>query len=368
VLISPQYFAIAYWNIQWPKLPDTFWPIEGKTMSNPVLVEVTRGNRVESRHSGSVVVVDAAGKTVFSVGDIDSPVFPRSACKAMQALPLVESGAADAYGFGQKELALSSSSHSGEPEHVALAASMLKAAGRGVADLECGAHWSFEQKVLNNQARTLDRPTALHNNCSGKHAGFVCAACQMGQDPKGYVNYEHPLQAEIRDIMSDLTGSLIDRNNCGIDGCSIPTYAVPLKALARGFAKMGTGRGIGSERAKASKRIIDACMAEPFYVAGTDRACTKLMQLAAGRIFAKTGAEGVFCAVLPELGYSIALKCDDGATRAAESMVAGVLARFFANDPAIQAQLLDIANHTMRNWNGIEVGRVLITEALSVSK
>jgi L-asparaginase II len=335
-------------------------------MSNPVLVEVTRGNRVESRHSGSIVVVDGAGKVVFSVGDVDSPVFPRSACKAMQALPLVESGAADAYGFGDRELALASSSHSGEPAHAALAALMLKAAGRSVDDLECGAHWSFDQKVLNNQARTLDHPTALHNNCSGKHAGFICATCSRGEETKGYVSYEHPLQAEIRDVMGNLTDTVLTRENSGIDGCSIPTYAVPLKSLAHGFARMTTGQGIGTERAKASRRIIDACMAEPYYVAGTNRACTRLMQIAPGRIFAKTGAEGVYCATLPELGYAIALKCDDGTTRAAESMVAGTLARFFADDAEIRGSLLAIANHTMRNWNGLEVGKVGITSALSV--
>ena len=333
-------------------------------MSNPVLVEVTRGNRVESRHRAAVVVVDGAGKTVLSLGDSDDLVFPRSACKAMQALPLLESGAADAYGFGNRELALSASSHSGEPEHAALAAAMLKAAGRGEADLECGAHWSFEQKVLIDQARSMDRPSALHNNCSGKHAGFVCAACHMGMDPKGYVTYQHPLQAEIRDVMADLTGAALGHDNCGTDGCSIPTYAVPLRGLAHGFAKMATGQGLGALRARASKRILDACMAEPFYVAGTNRSCTRLMQSAPGRIFAKTGAEGVFCAAVPEQGIAIALKCEDGASRAADSIVAGLLARFFRHDSEVEAKLMAIANHTMRNWNSIAVGEVRVTDAL----
>ncbi|MDB5522416.1 MAG: asparaginase [Rhizobium sp.] len=332
-------------------------------MANPVLVEVTRGNRVESFHRGMIAVVDGAGKTVLEFGDIETPLFPRSACKAMQALPLVESGAADAYGFGNRELALSSSSHSGEPEHVALAASMLKAAGRDETALECGEHWSFEQPVLIQQARSLDRPNQLHNNCSGKHAGFVCACCHTGTDPGGYVTYDHPLQAEIRDIIGDLTGTALGHDNCGTDGCSIPNYAVPLKALAHGFAKMVTGEGLGAERAKASRRIIDACMAEPFYVAGTKRSCTRLMQAALGRIFAKTGAEGVFCAVIPELGLSIALKCDDGASRAADSMVAGTLAHFFRGDDEVRDKLLAIANHTIRNWNGIEVGAVQLSNA-----
>ena len=332
-------------------------------MANPVLVEVTRGNRVESFHRGMIVVVDGRGKTVLEFGDVDTPVFPRSACKAMQALPLVESGAADAYGFGNRELALSSSSHSGEPEHVALAASMLKAAGQDESALECGSHWSFEERVLIQQARSLDKPNQLHNNCSGKHAGFVCACCHTGTDPSGYVTYDHPLQAEIRDVMSDLTGTALDRDNCGVDGCSIPTYAVPLKALAHGFAKMVTGEGIGTERARASRRIIDACMAEPFYVAGTKRSCTQLMQAAPGRIFAKTGAEGVFCALIPELGLSIALKCEDGAARAADSMVAGTLAHFFRQDTDTRERLLAIANHAIRNRNGIEVGTVRLSDA-----
>ena len=325
-------------------------------MSNPVLVEVTRGNRVESRHRGSVAVVDEAGRSMLSFGDIEAPVFPRSACKAMQALPLLESGAAAAYGFGNREIALACSSHSGEPEHVAVAGAMLKAAGRGEETLECGAHWSFQQGVLIDQVRTIPAPNQLHNNCSGKHAGFICTCCHSGQDPRGYVTYGHPIQAEIRDVMSDLTGTTLNEENSGVDGCSIPTYAVPLRALAQGFAKMATGAGIGAERARASKRIFEACMAEPFYVAGTGRTCTRLMQAAPGRIFAKTGAEGVFCAAIPERGIAIALKCDDGIGRAADTMVAAVLARFFEGEE--RARLMAISDHTMRNWNGIEVGTV----------
>jgi L-asparaginase II len=327
-------------------------------MTNPVLVEVTRGNLVESRHRGVIAVVDGEGKVVYSLGEIDQLVFPRSACKAMQALPLLESGAADAYGFGNKELALSASSHSGEPEHAALAASMLAAAGRSEADLECGAHWSFEQKVAIQQARSMDHPNQLHNNCSGKHAGFICAACHTGMEVKDYVTYDHPLQGEIRGAMESLTGAVLGHDVCGTDGCSIPTYAVPLRSLAHGFAKMVTGEDLEPIRAKSARRILDACMAEPFYVAGTKRACTELMRIAPGRIFAKTGAEGVFCAAVPEMGVAIALKCEDGATRAAEAMVAGVLSKLFSQDAEVKTRLDAMASYTMRNWNGGEVGKV----------
>lgn len=330
-------------------------------MHNPVTVEVTRGNLIESRHRGMAVVVDGDGAIVFSAGDIEGGVFPRSACKAMQALPLMESGAADAFGFGDKELAFACSSHSGEDAHAELAASMLARAGRDESALECGAHWSSDQKTILHQARTLDKPSALHNNCSGKHSGFICACCHTGTDVEGYVGYDHPLQQEIRGTMESLTGAALGQDNCGVDGCSIPTYAIPLKSLAHGFAKMATGQGLEAVRAKASRRLIDACMAQPFYVAGTGRACTRLMEIAPGQIFAKTGAEGVFVAALPQQGIAMAVKCEDGATRAAEAMIAALLARYFDDDSAEQQTLLRMANRSMKNWNGIHVGDVRVT-------
>ena len=330
-------------------------------MHNPVTVEVTRGNLTESRHRGMAVVVDGDGEIVFSAGDIEGGVFPRSACKAMQALPLMESGAADAFGFGDKELALACSSHSGEDAHAALAASMLARAGRDESALECDAHWSSDQKTIIHQAKTLDKPSALHNNCSGKHSGFICACCHTGTDVEGYVGYDHPLQQEIRGTMESLTGAAMGQDNCGVDGCSIPTYAIPLKSLAHGFAKMATGQGLEAVRAKASRRLIDACMAQPFYVAGTGRACTRLMEIALGQIFAKTGAEGVFVAALPQQGIAMAVKCEDGATRAAEAMIAALLARYFEEGSTEQQTLLGMANRSMKNWNGIHVGDVRVT-------
>ncbi|KGD85937.1 asparaginase [Rhizobium sp. YS-1r] len=333
-------------------------------MQNPVTVEVTRGRLVESRHRGMGVVVDGDGKVVFSFGEAEAAVFPRSACKAMQALPLIESGAADAYGFGNVELALACSSHSGEDAHVATAAAMLAKAGRDDTALECGAHWSSDQNTLIHQARTIEKPTALHNNCSGKHSGFVCTCVHAGMEVKGYVEYDHPLQAEIRGTMEALTGAILGHQNCGTDGCSIPSYAVPLKGLAHGFAKMVTGSSLSPERARASRRLMEACMAEPFYVAGSNRACTKLMEVAPGKIFAKTGAEGVFVAALPDQGLAIAVKCEDGTTRAAEAMIFALISRYFERGGEVQTKLLFMANKSMRNWNGIHVGDVRVTDAL----
>ena len=179
-------------------------------------------------------------------------------------------------------------------------------------------------------------------------------------ETNGYVGYDHPLQAEIRATMESLTGAAIGHDNCGIDGCSIPTYAIPLKGLAHGFAKMATGQGLEQERAKASRRLIDACMAEPFFVAGTGRACTRIMEIAPGKIFTKTGAEGVFIAALPEQGIAMAVKCEDGATRAAEAIITALLAKYFEAGSAEQDALLAMANHSMYNWNGIHVGDVRV--------
>ncbi|WP_315919417.1 asparaginase [Mesorhizobium sp. SP-1A] len=331
---------------------------------NPVLVEVLRGAMVESAHRGAVSVYDGDGKAVWEIGDTNRPVFPRSAVKAIQALPLIETGAADAYGFGNRELALACASHSGEPEHVELARAMLARAGLDETALECGAHWPTSEAATIALAGAGGRPNQLHNNCSGKHSGFLCTCCHAGIDHRGYVGAGHASQEMVREAMVAVTGAAHGEENRGIDGCSIPTYAVPLKNLAHGFARMATGARLGPERASAAKRLLSACMAEPFLVAGTGRGDVPLMQAAPGRIFVKVGAEGVYCAALPELGLGIALKCDDGEIRAAEVMIAAVLAKLLGKDDAA-AKLTGLANPTLRNRMDRHVGALRPTAALA---
>jgi L-asparaginase II len=285
--------------------------------------------------------------------------------KAIQALPLVETGTADAYGFGDRELALACASHSGEPAHVELAQAMLAKAGLDKSALECGAHWPSGHGAEIALARAGGSPNALHNNCSGKHSGFLCTCVHAGIAHRGYVQAGHAFQEMVRDAMQAVTGAAHDSNNRATDGCSIPTYAVPLKSFALGFARMATGRGFGPERAKAAKRLLSACMAEPFLVAGTGKADVALMQAAPGRIFVKTGAEGVYCAAVPELGLGIALKCDDGAGRAAEVMIAAVLAKLLGADEALAANLLEQANPPIESRIGAKVGALRPTASLS---
>lgn len=331
-------------------------------MTDPVLVEILRGGIVESRHRGALAVVDADGQIVLSMGDVERPVFPRSAVKAIQALPLVESGAADAYGFEAADLALACASHSAESAHIERARSMLARGGLDESALECGVHWPSERSVLLAMARAGQEPTAIHNNCSGKHAGFLCTCRYLGIATKDYISARHSFQEIERRVLEDVTGAPHDESNRATDGCSIPTYAIPLEALARGFARMVSGRGMAAQRASAAKRLVEACMAEPFFVAGTGRACTELMKLAPGRIFVKTGAEGVFCGGLPELGFGFALKCDDGATRASEAMVAALLSKLLDFDPVLSGRLDVMANRRQYNWSGIETGEIRAAE------
>jgi L-asparaginase II len=334
-------------------------------MNNPILVEVLRGSLVESRHRGAVAVADAAGATVLAVGDVTTPIFPRSAVKALQALPLVETGAADAYGFGDEELALACASHSGEPEHVAGVTRMLAKAGLDASALRCGAHWPMAQSAVAALARTGE-PSALHNNCSGKHAGFLCVACAKGTDHADYWRPQHPVQRELRAVLENLTGATLSDDRCAIDGCSVPTWAIPLQNLAHAFAKFGTGIGLAPERAHAAARLRAACAQKPWHVAGTGRFCTEIMQLLGARVFVKTGAEGVYCGALPEIGLGIAIKCDDGAGRAAQAVMAAFIARFLPLGDAEGAALAPLVRPKLRNWNGFEVGTLRVTEALGL--
>lgn len=333
-------------------------------MSDPPLVEVLRGDRVESAHRGAIAICDDKGRLLLELGDIRRPVFPRSAVKSIQALPLVESNAAEASGFGNRELALACASHSGEPAHTELARSMLAGIGLDEGALECGWHWPSNQDAMVALARSGRRPSALHNNCSGKHSGFLCTCRHMGIAHKGYVGFGHPVQALIREAMTDVTGATHDASNSAMDGCSIPTYAIPLKDLARGFARMATGRGLAPGRAKAAERLLRACMAEPFYTSGTGAADCAVMQAAPGRIFVKGGAEGVSCAALPELGIGIALKCDDGAGRAGEAAITAVLARLFARDEELASKLERLACPPVKSRRGVTVGGIRPAAAL----
>ncbi|MDJ0612920.1 MAG: asparaginase [Rhizobiaceae bacterium] len=329
---------------------------------DPMLVTVTRGGHVESTHGIDCVVTDAKGALVDAYGETDKRIFPRSAIKALQAIPLVESGAADAFGFCDKHLALACASHNGEPEHVNCAQEMLALAGLEEKCLECGAQLPKRTEDQADLVRSETTVTAIYNNCSGKHAGFVAFAKHSDLPVSDYIKLNHPVQREIAAVLTATTHSRHDEENHGIDGCSIPTYKIPLSHLASAFARFGVGEDPGPERSKAMVRLRDACMNEPFMVAGTDRVCTKLMNAVPGRVFVKVGAEGVYTASIPELGYGIAMKSRDGNFRAVEVAVANLVEKYLTLNSAEIAALKPISQAVLTNWNGFNVGLVQVAE------
>jgi L-asparaginase II len=283
-----------------------------------LVIEVTRGRFVESRHQVIAVVCDTKGKRHSQWGNVDQQVFPRSTAKPLQALPLMLSGAAQDLNLTQRQLAMSCSSHNGETQHSDVITAWLDQLGMGSEQLECGSHWPLYQPATVALAQSGKQACAVHNNCSGKHCGFLSFAHHQGIDPKGYIDHQHPVQLAVNDAMGRMMDLKIANHPMGIDGCSIPTYALPLPNLAMAFARLGSGEELPDGWQKACHSLYHAMVNEPFYVAGSKRHCTKVMQAYGGQVACKTGAEGVYGAAIPSLGLGIALKALDGTTRAAE--------------------------------------------------
>ncbi|MGB7335022.1 MAG: asparaginase [Salaquimonas sp.] len=336
--------------------------------SNPAaIIEVTRGNAttqyLESLHAVDIIVADASGKIVETWGDGERAVFPRSANKALQALLLVESGAADAYGFAARHLALACSSHNGEVMHTDTAREMLAKAGLEETCLECGAQLPFLAHDVQSLAEQGIPVSAIHNNCSGKHSGFVSLAKYQGLAIKDYVKFDHPLQKQIAGVLESVTGAKHGADNYGIDGCSIPTYEIPMKNLAIAYARFGAGEDGSTSRSKAMIRLRDACMAHPEIVAGSQRFDTELMAALGTRAFVKTGAEGVFTIAVPETGMGAVLKCRDGTTRAAEVACARIVESILQKSDSGLSEtetraLKRLTNPDLKNWNKIKVGEI----------
>ncbi len=332
---------------------------DAATSANPIVVEVSRGTMVESRHRAAVAVVDATGAVVRAWGDVHQPVYGRSALKPLQALPLVESGAADRYGLEAAELALACASHSGEPRHVDLVTGWLSRIGCGVHDLECGSHPPFHEASAEALMLCGRKPDARYNNCSGKHAGFLTTARHLGEPTQGYIRHEHPVQQRVIGALEQLTGLRLGEAPRGTDGCGIPVIGIPLGHIAMAMARLADpGDHLPPARAAAAKRILAAMAAEPFFVAGTGRFCTRVMEVAGAKVVLKTGAEGVYTAALPMLGLGVALKIDDGAGRAAEVAMGQILRHLDVLDADEDKALAEAFTAPINDRAGRETGGI----------
>ena len=326
--------------------------------ANPIAVEVVRGSHVESRHRVAAAVVDTAGTVLLAVGDIERPVYARSAIKPLQALPLIETGAADRFEIGDAEIALACASHSGEAEHVAAALAWLARIGCSADDLECGPHLPLDDDAANAVLAAGGEAERIHNNCSGKHAGFLTVARHLGVAAAGYIRYDHAVQQRVLGVLEQMAGLDLGNAPRGIDGCGIPVVAMPLGNVALAMARLADPADQPEPRQDAARRVRRAMAAHPFLVAGSGRFDTDIMAVTGEKAVVKVGAEGVYCAALPGPGIGIALKIDDGARRAAEAAMGRLLRRFDALTDTEAAALADTLEPPVLNHAGDEVGRV----------
>jgi L-asparaginase II len=331
-------------------------------MKSAILARVIRGETVESVHRGHLIVVDGAGGTLFHLGDPETVTFWRSSAKSFQTIPVLKSGAAEMFGFTEKEIALACGSHSGEKIHVEIAARMLEKTGLTEADLRCGTHAPFDETRAAEMAHEDEKPTQLHNNCSGKHAAMLAFAKSIGADLQTYEQLENPVQQRILDCVAEFSDVPRNEIKIGIDGCAAPNFAIPISAMAKSFARLVfPPKSFDDETREACRRIVSATLAHPEMIGGTDRLDTMIMQSARGKIVSKIGAEGVFSAgVLPspeyKTGLGIAFKIEDGDDKRARAVVLVELLHQLniLDSDALQ----DISPLTIKNRRGDAVGRV----------
>lgn len=317
------------------------------------MVKVMRGDFEESVHFGHAVVADARGGVIESWGDISRMTLPRSSSKILQAIPLIESGAAYKYYLNSEHLALACASHDGALIHTNIVQEWLKDIEKSDSDLRCGPQMPNDNIASSVLIKDNKKPCQFHNNCSGKHTGFLTLSKFLcgGSD---YHALDHPVQQTVKECFEEMTNT----SNAGhaIDGCSAPNFACTLVGLAQAMATIAEANEISSSsRVKASFKLLEAMINHPDLVAGEGRACTDLMRASNKRVVVKTGAEAVFIAILPELKLGIALKIEDGSTRASEAVIAELLARYGVldrNHPLVRKRL----QGPITNWNGIETG------------
>ena len=331
-------------------------------MTPDILANVIRGNTIESVHRGHYLVIDGEGNTLGSGGDPSTVTYFRSSCKSIQAIPFIASGAADRFGFTEDEIALAVASHSGERIHVEIAASMLAKAGFGEHDLRCGAHLPFNEAESRRMIAADEKPTQLHNNCSGKHAAMLALAKHIGADAAVYDLPSNPVQTVILERIAQFTELPVGDIAIGIDGCAAPNFAVPVAAMARSFINLLNPPDTFDEATRAAcRRIVNAMIEHPDLVGGTGRLDTMIMEAAGGKLICKVGADGVWlCGVLPSdrwpSGLAIALKIEDGDDHLSRPVVAVELLRKLGLLNA--DDLPDVAPMPVRNRRGDVVGRI----------
>ena len=332
-------------------------------MPYKLLVEVTRNNTVESRHFGSAVVCDFKGHVVESWGDISSLIFPRSALKPMLAIHLIESGASERYNLNDAELSLACSSHQGEQMHQNLVESWLNRLGLTEDHLACGAVLPEHPESAHELLASGQHGCRIHHNCSGKHTGFLTTALHLDLPLDNYHLIEHPLQQLSLDILSDLADVDIKQYPMGTDGCGLPAPTMPLLQLGHAMARFANPVDLSEERTQAIYRLHEAISNEPLYIAGHGSVVSELNEITKGSVLAKTGAEGVITAAIPERGLGIALKIADGSERARSVALLAILDYLDVLSDDEKHKLQTHISPTIVNSRGLDVGKIRPAES-----
>lgn len=318
-------------------------------MANPVLVDVVRNGVVESCHRGSAVVVDANGKVIFSIGDIERSIYPRSAIKPLQALPIIESGADQEFNLSLKEISLSCASHNSENMHVDTVEQWLERLDLGIENLECGKAYPSYQKAAHQLVREGKESTKAHHNCSGKHSGMLTLARHLSPHVQGYSAHSHQVQQTWMKTMSELIDEDVSKMHWEQDGCGLPAIYMPMKKLALAFARFSQPQNQPELRAKAMNKIIEALTAHPEMIAGSERCCSAVIKETQGKAIVKLGAEAVYAGFIPQLKLGFALKIDDGSVRGCEVALGAVLNKIGALSPDENERLKAFFNPSILN-------------------
>lgn len=334
-------------------------------------VVVTRSGEVESRHRVHAAIVDFDGNVLHAAHDPHVRTWWRSCAKPFQVLPFVRERGLERLGWGDDELALACASHGGEPEHVALAESMLASLGLEEGDLACGPHEPLASRGAKLLRESGRRVTRLHNNCSGKHAAMLARAVAHGWSTKGYERADHAVQQGALDSVAEWTGLSRSEIGVGIDGCGVTVFALPLDRMAYAYARFVRAARLHDAE---PRRIVRAMTTHPFLIGGSDRFDTALMQAFGGRVVCKVGAEGVHTLALVERGIGIAIKVEDGAPRAQYPAVIAALAALGehpdaesprASGPGAPSPLREFVVKPIRNTRNEVVGAVHVSSASS---
>lgn len=326
--------------------------------SAEIIVEVIRGEHVESVHRVAACAVDAAGVVLYRAGEIDVPVYLRSTAKPFIAAAAVEAGVVTAFGLEPREIAIMAASHSGQPIHVNAVLSILRKIGMDVSALQCGVHWPYDEAAAEALRRTGELPTALHNNCSGKHAGILALCRVLRADPSTYLSAQNPAQRQILEFCARLSDDDPTTWPIAIDGCGIPVYATSLRNASRSFARFASLTQMQASDAQALHVVRDAMVEYPEYVAGAGQLDTELTIAGDGKVAAKAGAEGVHGVAAIAQGYGYASKVLDGSSRARGPSTIAALRRLGVLDDAKASALVRFARPTVYNRAGYPVGEI----------